>query len=288
MDASKTLVEQERATLKQETARIEHRWTEIERKGVELLDGAQLEADAIIERAWSEARRVIGSDGEATDDAAKLVELRAELEKQRADLDKKRVEHEQNQAQLELERAELVADRAAFDAQVADQGSGEANPTISAALSELEEELARLDAASPEPASIEEPTVQKHQLSQADDPVSALGNWDMLWTEERDESGTPADTELIEPADDSEPSDADTSGEDETPESVETPGSDAAEASETDAAEESEDPEEYGESRYARKSRHLPSIEADHGSPSTGSGLRNAIIGAPGKRGDGS
>jgi hypothetical protein len=118
----------------------------------------------------------------------------------------------------------------------------------------------------------------------------------MLWTDDGDKSATPEDTEIIEPADDFVADDESPSGDDVAAEDDGAADDDDAAGdvvtvdgeSPNVAAASDEESEEYGESRYARKSRHLPSIEADHGSPSTGSGLRNAIIGAQGKRGDGS
>jgi hypothetical protein len=90
----------------------------------------------------------------------------------------------------------------------------------------------------------------------------------MLWTS--DGNGTPEDTEVIE-------------------EIEVTPIVEAEVAQEEpEAPKQSKEGtgDDVGESRYARKSRHLPRIGDEDGSSSTGSGLRNAII-QP-KRGDGS
>jgi hypothetical protein len=88
----------------------------------------------------------------------------------------------------------------------------------------------------------------------------------MLWTEgERREF--PEDTEEITPAD----------------ETAEIESSDESEDERDDA-----DDTEYGESRYTRKSRHLPRIEDEGDASSVGTGLRDAIIGSNNKRGGGS
>ena len=90
----------------------------------------------------------------------------------------------------------------------------------------------------------------------------------MLWKGDS-ETGEPekVDTEEIVEA---EPSAAESSDDAEPPAAAET------------------DEEKVGESRYARKSRHLPRIEEDGEATSTGTGLRDAIIGSHHKRGGGS
>jgi hypothetical protein len=221
---------------------------------------------------------------------------------QRADFEKKRVEHEQSQAQLELERSELVADRAAFETQKASQAEADST-TISDALSELEEELARLDATAPEAAPLpesDEPESADDLDAKSDDPVSTLGNWDMLWSEaasngEPEEATPIADVtdsdvvefklsgELVESADDVVES-AEDVVESEADVFASAEGSESE--SSVDEGFDTDDDEEYGESRYARKSRHLPRIEDDHGSPAVG--LRDAILGAHNKRKGGS
>ncbi|MEA2002506.1 MAG: hypothetical protein U9N84_11590 [Actinomycetota bacterium] len=274
-ELARGILEAARARADSITARAEAVAAEASQEGARLRDGAQIEADAIIERAWSEARRAIGhTDDDGTDDAAKLAELRAELEKQRSDFDKARIEHEQSQAQLELEWSDLAAERAAFDARIA-QGDDDSNTTISDALSELEQELARLDAAAPEPI----PHVADDTDERIEDPAGALGNWDMLWHGEPGDEEAPMDTEVIEEADDAPVVDAELSADD-----------DVSEQDDEDAEPKTEpgDGSKYGESRYARKSSHLPRIESDSDSPSTGAGLRNAIIGVHNKRGGGS
>ena len=162
----------------------------------------------------------------------------------------------------------MIADRAAFEAQVAEKGSGEGNATISAALSELEEELARLDATSVEATSLQEPEPIRTEMTHSDEDTEIIEEVDEDIVAEVDE-------EVVQPIDDTPP---------DSEQASDAGDPSAAEADEHPAGED----EEYGESRYSRKSRHLPTLEADHAPPSTGSGLRSAIIRVPNKRGDGS
>ena len=258
LDASKSLVEQDRVEVKKEIARTEARWAELERKGAQLLEGAQQESDAIIERAWSEARRVMGHADES-DEADRLAELRAELEKQRGDFEKSRAEFEQNQAQLEIDRAELAAERDAFAAQVAAHSETD-GATISEALTELEEELRKLDASAPESTQLK----PADPAPSTDDAASSLGNWNMLWS---DDEGPDGETEVIE----------------ELAETAEESTAEPETESSSESDEEDPEDESFGESRYARKSRHLPHLE-DGADTQSGSGLRDAIIGVT-KRG---